>query len=85
MQTAKLNDWLQILASCGVLIGLFVVAYELKQNTAIAAAEHSREMFIVWTNVAAMDIETDIGTVVVKSVDQPDNLTAEELFRLNSW
>jgi len=85
MQTSKLNDLLQILASCGVLVGLFVVAYELKQNTTIAAAEQSRETFTVWTDVAAINVETDIGMVVIKSVDQPDNLTAEELFRLNAW
>jgi len=58
MQSSKLNSYLQVLASVGVLIGLLVVAYELRQNTAIAAAEHSRELHLAWIGVASFELRT---------------------------
>jgi hypothetical protein len=33
METSKLNEWLQFLTSLGVLAGLFLVAYEIRQNS----------------------------------------------------
>lgn len=85
MQSSKLNNYLQILASSGVLIGLIVVSYELRQNTAIAAVEHSRELYLSWIDIASFEGENNIGEVVIKSVEQPDSLTAEELYKLNLW
>jgi len=85
MQSSKLNNYLQVLASVGVLIGLFVVAYELRQNTSIAAAEHSRELHLAWIDIASFESESNIVEVVIKSVEHPDSLTAEDLYKLNSW
>lgn len=85
MQSSKLNNYIQILASFGVLVGLFVVAYELRQNTTIAAAEHSRELYLAWIDLASFENESNISEVLVRSVEQPDSLTAEDLYKLNSW
>lgn len=85
MQSSKLNNYVQIQATLGVLVGLFVVAYELRQNTTLAAAEHSRELYSAWIDIASFEAENNIGEVVIKSVEQPDSLTAEDLYKLNLW
>jgi hypothetical protein len=85
MKSSKLSNLFQILASIGVLIGLIAIAVELKQNTAIATAEHTREFFLAWLDVSALEVESDIGEIVIKSIEQPDSLTADDLYKLNSW
>ena len=85
MNTGKINDTLQILASLGVIIGLLVVAYELQQNQVIAEAEHDRGSLGSWMQLTAIEMETDIGEVIIKSIEDPDNLTKAEMFRINAW
>jgi hypothetical protein len=85
MDTSKVNDWLQIIASLGVLAGLILVAFELKQNTAVAEAEHSRVTYLTWLDIAAIEMEGDLGRVVIKSYEEPDELTGEDLYSLNAW
>lgn len=82
---SKLNDWFQALAALGVLAGLVLVAYELNQSTSVAKAEHSRETFLAWIDIASMEMEGELAKVVIKSYEQPDQLTAEELYNLNAW
>jgi hypothetical protein len=85
MATSKLNEWLQVLAALGVIAGLVLVAYELKQNTSVAQAEHSRETYLAWLEIAAIEMEGDLGSVVIKSYEEPDQLTSEDLYDLNAW
>ncbi len=85
MKSSRLNEWLQILASLGVLIGLFVVAYEIKQNTEIAQAEFYRESYNMWMHVSTVEIETGIDEIFVKSIVDPESLSPGELFKLNAY
>ena len=85
MKSSRLNEWLQILASLGVLIGLFVVAYEIKQNTEIARAEYYRETYNMWMHVSTVEIETGIDEIIVKSIADPESLSPGELFKLNAY
>ena len=85
MQTSKLNDWLQIAASTGVIIGLLVVAYEVRQSNLYAAAEAQRSNFAGWEEISISEYETDIGPLYVKSHEDPNSLTTAEMFKLHSW
>lgn len=85
MVASKLNEWLQIIASLGVLAGLVLVAYELKQSNSVAQAEHSRETYFAWLDIATIEMEGGMGRVVIKSYEEPDQLTSEELYDLNAW
>ena len=85
MDTKKVNDFLQLLASIGVLVGLFVVAYELRQNKVFAEAEYNQTSYGMWMQATAMEMETDIGEIFIKSIEDPDNLSKPEKFKLNSW
>jgi len=78
----RLNQWIALLANVGVLIGVFVVAYELRQNT-IAMEANTRQEF------AAQDLEY-LSTVLDPSVlsvaltksQRGDQLTDLELSQL---
>jgi len=85
MQTSKLNDRLQLLASVGVLAGLLLVAYEIRRNNTLAEAESIRMMTEGWDRVFISQYETDISELITKSREEPDNLTVTEIERLDGW
>ena len=85
MTTSRANDWLQIIASLGVLAGLILVAFELRQNTSIAEAEHTRATFLAWLDVANIEVQGNLSATIIKSYEDPENLTPEELYNLNAW
>ena len=85
MQTSKLNEWLQVAASVGVIIGLLVVAYEVRQSNLYAEAEAARSNFAGWEEISISEYETDIGVIYVKSLEDPNSLSTAEMFKLNAW
>ena len=85
MNTTKLNEWLQIAASIGVLIGLLIVAYEIRQNTSVAEAEHSRALYTMWLDLSSAEMESDVGRSLIAAIENPKRLTTEDKFRINSW
>ena len=56
MDTEKLNRWLALAANIGVLIGLILLVYEVRQNSGLMRAQISMER----TNTN-MQILTDIA------------------------
>jgi len=85
MQTSKLNDQLQLLASVGVLAGLLLVAYEIRRNNTLAEAESIRTMLEGWDRVFISQYETDISELITKSREEPKNLTTAEIEKLDGW
>ncbi len=85
MVASKLNERLQIIASLAVFLGLILVVYELKLSNSVALAEHTRDAYYAWLDIASIEMEGDLGRVVIKSYEEPDKLTSEELFKLNAW
>jgi hypothetical protein len=85
MQTSKLNERLQLFASLSVLVGLLLVAYEVRQNNVIAEAEAISAMQSGWELLSISEYETDISELRVKSLNEPENLTEPEIYKLTSW
>jgi len=85
MQTSKINEWLQLIASIGVLAGLLLVAYEIRHNSNLAEAESVRAMLEGWNTILISEYETDISALRVKSISDPENLNADEIYKLNAW
>ena len=85
MSSAKLNNWLNIVAAIGVIAGLVLVAYELNQNTKLAHAEYYRDNYRMWMDVSAVEIESDINDVFIRSIVDPESLAPRDLLDLNSW
>ena len=85
MNASKLNEWLQIAASLGVLIGLLVVAYEIRQNTTVAQAEHSRAIYSLWVDLSGVELDTGVAEALITAIENQGQLTAADKFKLNSW
>ena len=85
MQDSKLNDWIQVLASVGVLGGILLVFLEIRQTNEIAKAEAIANEYVMWESISQIELETDINDLFVKSINQPDALTNSEIMDLSSW
>lgn len=85
MQKSELNDWLQVIASIGVLIGLLLVFVEIRQTNEIARAEARVSALTAWEELKRLEIESDISEIYLKSVESPDELTTSEVLRLDAY
>jgi hypothetical protein len=85
MKPSQLNEWLQILASFGVLVGLLVVAYEIKQNTEFARVNHYQSTYNMWMDFSSLEIESDIGDIFIRSIEDPESLSPRDVYRLNAY
>ena len=80
-----LNDWLQLLASVGVIVGLALVAYELRQQHNLARAEMGSDMFSAFQSWNQSAQSESILGVTVKAAVSPDELTSEEHLLLDMY
>ena len=90
----RLNQWLTLIASVGVLVGIVFLAIEIRQNTnslelnrqiALAEAYATRNNTVQDAQVEAA-ISPDFGEIFVKWERGGNNvLTEAELFRITSW
>ena len=85
MRNSRWIDGMQLFASVGVLVGLLLVFYEIRQNNELAKADSVRELLVSWQQIAFSEYETDIVEIYVKSVEDPENLTSSEIGKLSAW
>ena len=85
MKSSVLAERLQLFASLGVLVGLLLVAYEIRQTNVLAEAEAVLAMQSGWELISISEYETDIGELRAKSINDPESLTEPEVFKLNGW
>lgn len=85
MDSAKINDWLQIAATVGVLAGIFFVAQELRQNNELAKAQSVREIYMEWQEIFRFEYENDVKSLIYKSHEQSKPLTDSEIRMLSSY
>jgi len=85
LQTSKINEWLQILASLGVLAGLLLVAYEIRDSNRLATSESVQALDSCFVNISRSEYETNIAEAIVKSFEDPTQLSAAEKLQLNGW
>jgi hypothetical protein len=85
MTDDKLDRWLRVIGNLAIIIGLVVVAVELRQTSTIANGELS---IIYMTNWQALDRsrqDPSFAAVYVKSMEQPDELTLAEKVQLDGY
>lgn len=85
MNLDKLNEWLQLTASIGVIIGLFLIAAELRQSETATRAEMSA---ILWN--ADQDVNKSLqneatSRALQKSVDAPLEMTTQDHIIVNAF
>jgi hypothetical protein len=85
MQASRLREWLEIATGVAVLIGLLLVAQELKQNNEYARAESTRELFQMWANIYQFNAENNIDSLRQKASGNSENISDKELQVLDSF
>jgi len=78
-------DGLQTFASVSILAGLILVAYEIRQNNDFAEADAVRALTVGWQQIDMSMYETDIASIHVKSIEDPQNLTSAEILKMSAW
>ena len=84
MNTAKMSDWLQIAAAVGVIIGLVLVAYELRQSNRIAWEQASADALERWDRVAEFEFQSETAELLLR-VHAGEELSREETIKLNAY
>ena len=85
MRKPSLDRWLNFGASIAVFLGLLLVAYEIQQANQVAFAEMRNEVNTDWLNISTSAYSSDIGQMMSKAIQQPDQLSDEEIFKLGNY
>jgi hypothetical protein len=78
MNREAISDWIQIIGMIGVIAGLLLVTYELRQNRQIARAELNSQQLDHMGSIYGAFRNPDFAAVFQKSLAQPDSLTPNE-------
>ena len=79
----KLNQWLTLFANLGVLIGIFFLAYEVRQNTVSIQSQTRAALFAGGQEELWKTIE--YPNVVVDMSPDDGELSATDKVRLDGW
>lgn len=84
MQSKQLNDWLQVLASTGVVIGLISVALELRENSRVAKEQGISAMSGAYSNFLSRLDDPSVRNVLIRAMEESGELSLEESMLLTS-
>jgi hypothetical protein len=84
MKSKQLNDWLQVMASIGVVIGLTFVALELRENSRIATEQGISAMSGAYSNFLSRLDDPSARDVLIRAMEETDELSLDESFQLAS-
>ena len=87
MNSEKLNRWLTLLANIGVVIGLALLIYEVRQSQNLAETE-AEVRRLDQMQVAQVEIATSelLAAIRVKALSEGvESLTSVELYKLRQW
>jgi hypothetical protein len=85
MDLGKLNNWLQLAAGLGVIIGLLLVAAELQQNAALTRAVLNSDEHTQLDELARSMQQEPLARALAKSYDTPLNLEIHERIMLDGY
>jgi hypothetical protein len=85
MNGDRLNRWLSLLANIGVLAGLLLVAYEIRQSAGIATAQARLEYSAGWRTLDGSRQDGAFAAVLAKSIESPESLTLTERIQLDGF
>jgi hypothetical protein len=82
---SRISDWIQIAASLSVLVGLILVAIEIRESNRVATSESVGAISQSWIDISLVGAESDLSRILAKSYEDPYNLSTEEMIRLSFW
>lgn len=85
MSKLKLDRWLDVLGQLAVVVGLFVVAVELRQTSTIANGELSAQYLTNWQVIDQTHLDPGFASAYARSIQAPSELTLTERAQLNGY
>ena len=79
VDNSKLVNWLQVFANIGIVLGLVLVGVQIKQSSDLARIELLYEESHRFVEFETMVVGENGAAVWAKSLEQPENLTLEEV------
>ena len=84
MKAKQLNDWLQVMASVGVVVGLMFVALELRENSRVATEQGISAMSGAYSNFLSRLDDPSTRDVLIRAMQDTDEFSLEESLQLAS-
>ena len=80
MNTEKLNAWLGLLANIGVIVGIFFLAFEIRQSTEVAISSAELDISNLQTEFHIRLAENpDLARLFAVGLQYPEQLTDVEI------
>ena len=78
MKSKQLNDWLQVMASIGVVIGLMFVALEIRENSRVATEQGISAMAGAYSNFLSRLDDPTARDVLIRAMAESGEFSLEE-------
>ena len=85
MDIVRLSEWLQLVAAVGVIAGLMLVAYELRQNQELTRAQLNSETLAAMENLSRSRQQEPLARAIAKTHEAPLELTPAERVMLDGY
>ena len=85
MDSSEVNTWLTLVANIGLLIGLILVALQIRQNTEIARAQMANDWYLADMQLELAMMGENPTTSWIKAVYTPDELTPQDAAILDRY
>jgi len=79
MDMDRLNRWITLGANVGILIGLILVGYEIRQNSALVRAQIVAAAFSDQKALAIAKMGDDYPRALARSIEEPGTMTLEDI------
>ena len=85
MEKSRLVTWIEIGTGISVFVGLLLIAVELRQSNEHASAQSVLEFYNDWEEIYQFESQYQIDLLIGKAIEQPEQLTDAELYRLDDY
>ncbi len=79
-----LNSWITLGANIGILVGLILVGYEIRQNSSLVRAQIVATVFSDEKALAIAQMGEDYPNAFARSVEEPSSVTLEDVVVLQA-
>jgi hypothetical protein len=83
MKRAEINEYIQTGAAIVAIVGIFLLGYEVKQSNSLATQQASSQSWTNWIDYYSSTIEAGMSETIMKSHNDPENLTPAEKYDLH--
>jgi hypothetical protein len=85
MTKANLSQWVTAATNIAVLIGVFLLVFELRQNAELVRVEMIQNRIDAFQQAEAGFFDPDLSQVWVKSIEEPESMSLAEIRMMDAY